>query len=71
MDKNTKANQLHEVHIEIATLGGPKFKAGVEISGKMNKNGIEFNPNFSTDSISFKISVSSEVCENSRLISTK
>lgn len=71
MDKNTKANQLHEVLIEVATLGGPKFKAGVEISGKVNKNGIEFNPNFSTDSISFKISVSTDVCENSRLISTK
>jgi NADPH:quinone reductase-like Zn-dependent oxidoreductase len=68
MDTMTKTCFTEDLNIEVKATKPTRFKAGAELSGKVNKIGIEVDQNSTVDSdiIAFKLVISSEFCEKNK-----
>jgi hypothetical protein len=69
MDSTTKTCFNEDLNIEVKASRPTRFKAGAELSGKVNKIGIEVDQNSTVESdiITFKMVLSSEFCEKSKV----
>ncbi len=65
MDNATKKCFNDDLNIEVRATKHPRFKAGAELSGKVNKISIDVNQDETDDAekIAIKLLISSEVCE--------
>lgn len=68
MDTTNKTCFNEDLNIEVKASRPPRFKAGAELSGKVNKIGIEVDQNSTVESdiVTFKMVLSSEYCDKSK-----
>ncbi len=68
MDTLTKTCFNEDLNIEVKATRRPRFKAGAELSGKVNRISIDVDQDETGDAekIAIKLIISSEVCEKSR-----
>lgn len=65
MNTSTQTCYNEDLNIEVKATKKPRFKAGAELSGKVNKISIDVDKDQTNDSesIGIKLTISSEVCE--------
>lgn len=65
MNTTTQTCYNEDLNIEVKATKKPRFKAGAELSGKVNKISIDVDQDQTNDSesIGIKLTISSEVCE--------
>lgn len=65
MNTSTQTCYNEDLNIEVKATKKPRFKAGAELSGKVNKISIDVDQDQTNDfeSIGIKLTISSEVCE--------
>lgn len=68
MDTLTKTCFNEDLNIEVKATRRPRFKAGAELSGKVNRISIDVDQDETVDAekIAIKLIISSEVCEKSK-----
>jgi hypothetical protein len=68
MDTLTKTCFNEDLNIEVKATRRPRFKAGAELSGKVNRISIDVDQDETGDAekIAIKLIISSEVCEKSK-----
>lgn len=68
MDNLTKTCFNEDLNIEVKATRRPRFKAGAELSGKVNRISIDVDQDETGDAekIAIKLIISSEVCEKSK-----
>ena len=68
MDTLTKTCFNEDLNIEVKATRRPRFKAGAELSGKVNRISIDVDQDETIDmeTIAIKLVISSEVCEKTK-----
>jgi hypothetical protein len=68
MDRLAQTCFNDDLNIEVKATRRPRFKAGAELSGKVNRISIDVDQDESIDAdkIAIKLVISSEVCEKSK-----
>ena len=68
MDTLTKTCFNEDLNIEVKATRRPRFKAGAELSGKVNRISIDVDQDETGDAekIAIKLIISSEICEKSK-----
>lgn len=68
MDRTTQTCVNEDLDIQVKATRRPRFKAGAELSGKVNRISIDVDQDETADAdkIAIKLIISSEVCEKSK-----
>lgn len=68
MDRTTQTCVNEDLDIQVKATRRPRFKAGSELSGKVNRISIDVDQDETADAekIAIKLIISSEVCEKTK-----
>jgi hypothetical protein len=68
MDRTTQTCVNEDLDIQVKATRRPRFKAGAELSGKVNRISIDVDQDETADAdkIAIKLIISSEVCEKTK-----
>lgn len=68
MDRTTQTCVNEDLDIQVKATRRPRFKAGAELSGKVNMVLIDVNQEQTLDaeSITIKVKIESEICDKSK-----